>query len=39
MPELACSLSVRRPVARDEAEAMGEGLPLLRNKARRCGLI
>jgi D-psicose/D-tagatose/L-ribulose 3-epimerase len=39
MPELACGLSVWRPVSRDEAEAKGEGLPLLRNKARRCGLI
>ena len=32
-------LSVWRPVARDEAEVMGEGLPFLRNKARQYGLI
>jgi D-psicose/D-tagatose/L-ribulose 3-epimerase len=39
MPELAHGLSVWRPVARDEAEVMGEGLPFLRNKARQYGLI
>ncbi len=39
MPELARGLSVWRPVARDEAEVMGEGLPFLRNKARQYRLI
>lgn len=38
-PEVAFGLSVWRPVARDEAEVMGEGLPFLRNKARQWGLI
>jgi D-psicose/D-tagatose/L-ribulose 3-epimerase len=39
MPELARSLSVWRPVAKDEAEVMGTGLPFLRNKARQYKLI
>jgi D-psicose/D-tagatose/L-ribulose 3-epimerase len=39
MPELALSLSVWRPVAKDEAEVMGTGLPFLRNKARQYRLI
>ncbi len=39
MPELAFGLSVWRPVAKDEAEVMGEGLPFLRNKARQYRLI
>jgi D-psicose/D-tagatose/L-ribulose 3-epimerase len=39
MPELALSLSVWRPVAKDEAEVMGTGLPFLRNKARHYKLI
>jgi D-psicose/D-tagatose/L-ribulose 3-epimerase len=39
MPELAQSLSVWRPVAKDEAEVMGTGLPFLRNKARQYKLI
>ncbi len=38
IPELAYGLSVWRPVARDEAEVIGEGLPLPRNKARPYGL-
>ena len=38
-PELAYGLSVWRPVAKDEAEVMGEGLPFLRNKARQYKLI
>lgn len=38
-PEIAFGLSVWRPVARDEAEVMGEGLPFLRNKARQYRLI
>ncbi len=38
-PELAYGLSVWRPIARDESEVMGEGLPFLRNKARQYGLI
>ena len=38
-PELAYGLSVWRPVARDEAEVMGNGLPFLRNKARQYKLI
>ena len=38
-PEVAFGLSVWRPVARDEAEVMGEGLPFLRNKARQYRLI
>ena len=37
--ELAFGLSVWRPVARDEAEVMGNGLPFLRNKARQYKLI
>lgn len=39
MPELAHSLSVWRPVAKDEAEVMGNGLPFLRNKAKQYRLI
>ena len=40
MPQkLAFGLSVWRPVARDEAEVMGNGLPFLRNKARQYKLI
>lgn len=38
-PELAHGLSVWRPVARDEAEVMGNGLPFLRNKAKQYRLI
>ena len=38
-PEVALGLSVWRPVARDEAEVMGNGLPFLRNKARQYKLI
>ncbi len=38
-PEVAFGLSVWRPVARDEAEVMGNGLPFLRNKARQYKLI
>lgn len=38
-PEIAYGLSVWRPVARDEAEVMGDGLPFLRNKARQYKLI
>ncbi len=38
-PEVSYGLSVWRPVARDEAEVMGEGLPFLRNKARQYKLI
>lgn len=38
-PEIAFGLPVWRPVARDEAEVMGNGLPFLRNKARQYGLI
>jgi D-psicose/D-tagatose/L-ribulose 3-epimerase len=38
-PEVAFGLSVWRPVARDEAEVMGDGLPFLRNKARQYRLI
>jgi D-psicose/D-tagatose/L-ribulose 3-epimerase len=38
-PEVAYGLSVWRPVARDEAEVMGDGLPFLRNKARQYKLI
>ena len=38
-PEVAYGLSVWRPVARDEAEVMGEGLPFLRNKAKQYRLI
>lgn len=37
--ELAFGLSVWRPVAKDEAEVMGNGLPFLRNKARQYKLI
>lgn len=40
MPEeLAYGLSVWRPVAENEAEVMGNGLPFLRNKARQYHLI
>ncbi|MEK1866969.1 MAG: sugar phosphate isomerase/epimerase family protein, partial [Ensifer adhaerens] len=38
-PEVAYGLAVWRPVARDEEEVMGNGLPFLRNKARQYGLI
>ena len=38
-PEVSYGLSVWRPVARDEAEVMGNGLPFLRNKARQYRLI
>jgi D-psicose/D-tagatose/L-ribulose 3-epimerase len=38
-PEVSNGLSVWRPVAKDEAEVMGNGLPFLRNKARQYGLI
>jgi len=39
MPELAYGLSVWRPVAKDEAEVMGDGLPFLRHKARQYRLV
>ena len=38
-PEVSYGLSVWRPVAKDEVEVMGNGLPFLRNKARQYGLI
>ncbi|WP_086996454.1 sugar phosphate isomerase/epimerase family protein [Rhizobium sullae] len=38
-PQVAYGLAVWRPVAKDEAEVMGNGLPFLRNKARQYGLI
>lgn len=38
-PEVAYGLSVWRPVARDEAEVMENGLPFLRNKAKQYKLI
>lgn len=38
-PEVAYGLAVWRPVAKDEAEVMTNGLPFLRNKARQYGLI
>lgn len=38
-PEVAYGLAVWRPVARDEEEVMGNGLPFLRNKARQYRLI
>ena len=38
-PEISYGLSVWRPVARDEAEVMDNGLPFLRNKARQYRLI
>jgi D-psicose/D-tagatose/L-ribulose 3-epimerase len=38
-PQVALGLSVWRPVAKSEAEVMGNGLPFLRNKARQYGLI
>jgi D-psicose/D-tagatose/L-ribulose 3-epimerase len=38
-PEVAYGLAVWRPVAKDEEEVMGNGLPFLRNKARQYGLI
>lgn len=38
-PEVAFGLSVWRPVAKDEAEVMGNGLPFLRNKAAQYHLI
>jgi D-psicose/D-tagatose/L-ribulose 3-epimerase len=39
MPEVTYGLSVWRPVARDEVEVMGDGLPFLCNKARQYKLI
>ncbi|MDO9416762.1 sugar phosphate isomerase/epimerase family protein [Pararhizobium sp.] len=38
-PEVAYGLAVWRPVAKDEEEVMGNGLPFLRNKASQYGLI
>ena len=38
-PEVAYGLSVWRPVAHDEVEVMGNGLPFLRNKAKQYKLI
>jgi D-psicose/D-tagatose/L-ribulose 3-epimerase len=38
-PEIAYGLSVWRPVAKDEAEVMDNGLPFLRNKAKQYKLI
>ena len=38
-PEIAYGLAVWRPVAKDEAEVMGEGLPFLRNKAKQYKLL
>jgi len=38
-PELAYGLSVWRPVAKDEAEVMGSGLPFLRGKATQYKLV
>ena len=38
-PEVAYGLSVWRPVAKDEAEVMGNGLPFLRNTAVQYKLI
>lgn len=38
-PEVAFGLSVWRPVAKDEAEVMENGLPFLRGKARQYRLI
>ncbi len=38
-PEVSYGLSVWRPVAKDEAEVMGNGLPFLRNKATQYRLI
>ena len=38
-PEVAYGLAVWRPVARDEAEVMDNGLPFLRNKAKQYKLI
>ena len=38
-PEIAYGLAVWRPVARDEEEVMGKGLPFLRGKAEQYGLI
>lgn len=38
-PELAFGLAVWRPVARDEAQVMGNGLPFLRNKAEQYRLL
>ena len=38
-PEWHSACRVWRPVAKDEAEVMGNGLPFLRNKARQYGLI
>lgn len=38
-PEISYGLSVWRPVAKDEVEVMGNGLPFLRNKATQYRLI
>jgi D-psicose/D-tagatose/L-ribulose 3-epimerase len=38
-PEVAYGLAVWRPVAKNEEEVMGNGLPFLRNKAKQYGLI
>lgn len=38
-PEVSYGLSVWRPVAKDDAEVMGNGLPFLRNKAKQYKLI
>ncbi len=38
-PEIGYGLAVWRPVARDEAEVMDNGLPFLRHKAAQYGLI
>jgi len=38
-PEVSYGLAVWRPVAKDEQDVMGNGLPFLRNKARQYGLI
>ncbi|NIZ03835.1 sugar phosphate isomerase/epimerase family protein [Thalassospira lucentensis] len=38
-PEIAYGLAVWRPVAKDEEEVMGNGLPFLRHKAEQYGLL
>jgi len=38
-PEISYGLSVWRPVAKDEADVMENGLPFLRSKAQQYGLI
>ncbi len=38
-PQIGAALSVWRPVARNRAQILDEGLPFLRNKARQYGLI